>query len=84
MSKYLSQEIFGNQTMSEMQCSICNNCRKVVADDTTLQSLSLSLLTCLSLRFLSGDIPYAVRSRGLRLLVTGGRHLPAVADASKL
>ena len=38
----------------------------------------MCLLTCLSLRFLSGDIPYAVRSRGLRLLVTGGRHLPAV------
>ena len=76
MSKYLSQEIFGNQTMSMMQCSRCNNSRKVVADDTTPQTLSL--LTCLSLRFLSGDIPYAVRSRGLRLLVTGGRHLPAV------
>ena len=75
MSKYLSQEIFGNQTMSTMECSRCNNGRKVVADDTTPQTLSL---TCLSLRFLSGDIPYAVRSRGLRLLVTGGRHLPAV------
>lgn len=34
MSKYLSQEIFGNQTMSTMQCSRCNNSRKVLADDT--------------------------------------------------
>ena len=42
MSKYLSQEIFGNQTMSEMQCSRCNNSRKVVADETTPQSPPVS------------------------------------------
>jgi hypothetical protein len=46
----------------------------------SLKILSVRLIpvypTCLSLRFLSGDMPYAVRRSGFLLEVTGGRHFP--------